>query len=94
MADTLDTATPRKVLVDGRQPFADEVITSSDTTILTITAADANGDVFATGVADGAATISVAPGTEDVNKSAGSDDITVSTAVVIVPPTPLAVTLA
>lgn len=90
MADVLDTATPRKVLVDGRQPFADEVITSSDPTILTIAAADANGDVFATGVADGAATISVEPGAEDANRSAGSDDITVST---FVAPTPLAVSL-
>ena len=45
---------------------------------------------LAAGVADGAATISVAPGAEDVNRAAGTDDITVST---FVAPTPLAVTL-
>jgi hypothetical protein len=90
MADTLDTATPRKLLVDGRAPFADEVITVSDSTILSVAAADANGDVFVTGLADGTATISVAPGSEDTGQSAGSDDITVTTTA---PATPLAVTL-
>ena len=91
MADTLDTATPRKILVDGRQPFADEAISVSDTAILTIAAADANGDVFVSGRSvDGFATITVQPGAADVNRSAGTDDITVST---FVAPTPLAVTL-
>ena len=90
MADTLELGTPRKILIDGRQPFADEVITSSDETILTIAAADANGDVFATAVADGEATITATPGAEDTNRTAGTDDVTVSTPV---PPTPLAVSL-
>jgi hypothetical protein len=90
MADTLDTATPRKLLVDGRQPTADEAITVSDDTILSVAAPDANGDVFVTGTADGTATITVAPGAADTNRTDGSDDITVTTAVA---PTPLAVTL-
>jgi hypothetical protein len=93
VSDTLDTATPRKLLVDGRTPFADETITVSDATILSVAAADANGDVFVTGLADGTATITVAPGSEDAGFSAGSDDITVTTTVVT-PPTPLTVSLA
>ena len=90
MSDTLDTATPRRLLVDGRDPFADEAITVSDDTILSVAAPDANGQTFVTGVADGQATITVSPGAEAVNRSEGSDDIVVST---FVPPTPLAVTL-
>ena len=46
--------------------------------------------MFVTGLADGTATITVAPGTEDDNRTAGSDDITVITSV---PPTPLVVSL-
>jgi uncharacterized protein YjdB len=90
VSDTLEVGTPRKVLVDGRQPFTDETITSSDESIVTIAAADGNGDVFATAVSDGTATITATPGAEDVNRTAGTDDVTVSTPVA---PTPLAVTL-
>ena len=90
MSDTLDTATPRRLLVDARDPAADEAITVSDDTILSVAAPDGNGQVFVTGLADGSATITVAPGAADVNRTDGSDDITVSTTV---PATPLAVTL-
>lgn len=90
MSDTLDTATPRRLLVDGRDPSADEAISVSDSSILSVAAADVNGQVFVTGLTDGSATISVEPGADDANRSTGSDDITVTT---FVPPTPLAVTL-
>jgi len=90
MSDTLDTATPRRLLVDGRDPSSDEAITVSDPAILSVAAPDANGQVFVTGLSDGSATITVDPGAADVNRSSGSDDITVTT---FVPPTPLAVTL-
>lgn len=92
MADTIDitTAATRPLLVDGRAPFADEVITVSDPTILSVAAPDADGNVFVTGLADGTATITVAPGAEDTNRLPGSDDITVETSV---PPTPLVVSL-
>ncbi len=90
MSDTLDTATPRRLLVDGRNPSADEVISVSDDTILSVAAADGDGNVLVTGLADGTATITVQPGAADVNESAGSDDITVSTTVAA---TPLTVTL-
>ncbi len=91
MADTLETTTPRRLLVDGRDPFADEAITVSDPAILSVAAPDANGQVFVTGIADGTATITVAPGSEDANRTAGTDDVTVTTPV---PPTPLVVSLA
>ena len=95
MSDTLDaSAAPRRLLVDGRNPFADEAITVSDPSILTVAPADADGNVFVS-VTDGAAdqavaTISVDPGSEDTNRTSGSDDITVT---VPAPPTPLAVSL-
>lgn len=92
MADTLVLGTPRRLLVDGRDPSADEVITAGAD--LVVAAPDANGQVFVSAAdtaTDGeATTISVAPGAADVNRTAGSDDITIS---VPVPPTPLAVTL-
>ena len=92
MADTLVFGTPRPILVDGRNPFADEVITVGPD--LVVAPADENGIVLvsvADGVADAATdTISVAPGSEDVNRTAGSDDITISVPVVA---TPLVVTL-
>lgn len=90
MSDTLDTGSTKTLLVDGRNPFADEVITVSDQNVLGVVT-NSDGSVSITGLADGTATITVAPGSEDVNKTAGSDDVTVATAV---PPTPLAVTLA
>ena len=91
MADSMDTAgAPRRLLVDGRAPFADEAISTSADGIISVAAPDANGDVFVSAVADGFVTITVAPSAEDVNRSAGSDDITVAT---FVTPTPLAVTL-
>lgn len=91
MADTLDTTLPpRRLLVDGRDPFADELIEVSDGTILSVAAPDGNGQTFVTGLADGTATITVSPGSEDVNRTAGSDDVTVTTTI---PPTPLAVSL-
>ena len=94
MSDTLDTATPRTLLVQGRNPFADEAITISDSTILSTASVD-NGDgsvtVTVTGLLDGLSTISVAPGTEDAGFSAGTDDITVTTTVA---QTPLTVSLA
>lgn len=88
--DTLDTATPRILLVDGRNPTADETITVSDEAILSVAAPDDTGAVFVTGLADGTATITVSPGAEDVNRLEGTDDITVATAVA---PTPLVVSL-
>jgi hypothetical protein len=92
MSDTLVLGTPRRLLVDGRDPFADETITAGSN--LAVAAFDANGQVFvsvADGVADGSTdTISVAPGSEDANRTAGSDDITIS---LPVPATPLVVTL-
>lgn len=90
MSDTLDTATPRRLLVDGRDPTTDEAISVSDPNILSVGAPDANGQVFVSGLADGSATISVDPGAGDTNRSTGTDDITVTT---FVPPTPLTVTL-
>jgi hypothetical protein len=93
MSDTLDIATPRNLLVDGRNPFADEVITVSDPTILSVAAPAADGTVSVTGLLAGTATISVAPGSEDGTETAGSDDITV-TGTVVTPPTALSVTLA
>jgi hypothetical protein len=90
MSDTLDTATPRRLLVDGRDPASDETVTVSDDTILSVAAADGNGQTFVTGLTDGTATITVAPGAADAGRSEGSDDITVSTTV---PATPLEVTL-
>ena len=93
MADTLVAGTPRRLLVDGRDPFADEVITS-DGAVVTVAAPDGNGQTFVSvtdGAADGAvATITVDPGSEDTNRTSGSDDITVS---IPVAATPLAVTL-
>ena len=92
MADTLVFGTPRPILVDGRNPFADEVITVGPD--LVVAAPDENG-VILVSVADGVAdastdTITVAPGAEDVNRTEGTDDITISVPVV---PTPLVVTL-
>ena len=93
MADTLVLGTPRPLLVDGRNPFADEVITGGSD--LVVAAPDENGVVLvsvADGAVDGAVdTITVDPGSEDVNRSAGSDDVTVS--VPVVASTPLVVTL-
>jgi hypothetical protein len=90
MADTLVFGTPRPILVDGRNPFPDETITAG--LDLVIAAPDENGVVLvsvADGVADASTdTITVAPGAEDVNRTAGTDDITIS-----VPATPLVVTL-
>jgi hypothetical protein len=92
MSDTLVFGTPRPILVDGRNPFADEVITVGPD--LVVAPADENGVVLvsvADGVADASTdTITVDPGSEDVNRTAGSDDITISVPVV---PTPLVVTL-
>ena len=90
MADTIDTGSSKKLLVDGRNPFADETISVSDGTILSVAAADVDGNVLVTALADGVATITVSPGAEDTNRTAGSDDVTASTPV---PPTPLAVSL-
>jgi hypothetical protein len=92
MADMLVFGTPRPILVDGRNPHADETISvGSD---LLVAAADENGVVLvsvADGVADASTdTITVQPGSEDVNRTAGSDDITISVPVVA---TPLVVTL-
>jgi hypothetical protein len=93
MADTLVAGTPRRLLVDGRDPFADETITS-DGALVTVAAPDGNGQVFVSvvdGATDGATTsITVDPGSEDTNRTSGSDDITIS---VPVAATPLAVTL-
>lgn len=95
MSDTLDTATPRALLVNGRNPFADEVITVSDASILQVGTVNADGTILITGLADGTATVTVAPGAEadDAGFGSGSDDITVSTTVVV-PPSPLIVSLA
>lgn len=91
MADTIDiTSGPRRLLVDGRDPFADEAISVSDGTIITVAGPDANGQFFVTGLLDGTATITVSPGSEDSNRIPGSDDITVITST---PPSPLVVTL-
>ena len=94
MSDTLDTSAPRNLLVNGRNPFPDEVITVSDQNVLSVGAPNADGTVTVTGLADGTATITVAPGAEaeDAGFAAGSDDITVTTTVVV-PPTPLTVSL-
>jgi hypothetical protein len=93
MADTLVAGTPRPVLVDGRNPFADETVTAG--LELVIAAPDANGAVFvsvADGVADASTdTITVQPGSEDTNRTAGTDDITIS--VPVATSTPLVVTL-
>ncbi len=91
MADTIDTGSSKKLLVDGRNPFADEVISVSDGSVLSVAAPDADGNVLVTALADGTATITVSPGSEDTNRTAGSDDVTASTPVL---PTPLEVTLA
>ena len=92
VADTLDTLTrPTALLkVDGRDPFADEAITVSDPAILSV-ALQGDGTTLVTALADGVATITVATGSEDVNRTAGSDDVTVATTA---PATPLVVTLA
>lgn len=92
MSDTLVAGTPRRLLVNGRDPFADETITVGAS--LTVAAPDGNGQTFvsvADGVTDGTLdSISVAPGSEDAGFSAGTDDITIS---VPAAPVPLAVTL-
>jgi hypothetical protein len=92
MADTLDTTQPpRRLLVDGRDPLADETITTDDAGALVSIALDpaGSGQTLVTGVANanGTVTITVAPGTEDTGKLPGSDAVTVVT------PTPLVVTL-
>ena len=100
MADTLDTATPRNLLVDSgdgrgpRNPDADEAIAVSDSTILSVAAAAADGSVSVSGLLDGTATITVSPGAADTNNTAGTDDVTVTTSVVTPPQTPLTVSLA
>lgn len=92
MADTLDTVTrpTATLLVDGRNPFADETITVSDPAILGV-ALQGDGTTLVSALADGFATITVTPGSEDVNRTDGSDDVTVTTTA---PATPLVVTLA
>jgi hypothetical protein len=94
MADTLDTtAAPRRLLVDGRNPTADEAISSDDNgTLITIAEADADGNVLVSGVADAAGTVTifVAPGAEDANRTTGTDVVEVTTPVA---PTPLVVSL-
>ena len=90
MADVLETTTPRLLKVDGRDPFADEAVSVSDPTVLSVVL-QGDGTTLVTGLVDGTATITVSPGSEDVNRTAGSDDVTVTTPV---PPTPLVVTLA
>jgi hypothetical protein len=92
MADTLVFGTPRRLLVDGRDPFADEAITADPNIV--VAAPDGNGQTFVS-LADGAADLgtgdlSVAPGSEDVNRTAGTDTITFS---VPAAATPLVVTL-
>ena len=89
MAD-LDTGAVKRLLVDGRAPFADEAISTSADGVVSVAAPDEVGDVLVTGIAEGTVTITVTPGTEDVNRLPGSVDVTVSTPV---PPTPLDVTL-
>ena len=93
MADTLTIGETRNLLVEGRNPFPDELITSDDPAgaIALVGAAAADGSVPVTGVAIGAVTITVAPGAEDGVRSSGTDAITV-----VAPPdtSPLAVTLA
>lgn len=92
MSDTLVAGTPRKLLVDGRNPFPDELISASDG--ITVAEADADGSVFVSlsdsATDGGIGSIGVSPGPEDVNRTAGSDDITFSVPVVS---TPLAVSL-
>jgi hypothetical protein len=95
MADTLDTTQPpRRLLVDGRDPFADETVTTDDPSgaLLTIDTTSSPGQTLVVGTAgaNGSATITVTPGSEDTNRTAGSDIITVTTPA---PPTPLVVTL-
>lgn len=92
MSDTLTAGTPRRLLVDGRDPFADELV--STTGDITAAAPDASGQVFVSAsdtAVDGAfGTVTVDPGADDTGRASGSDDITVSVPVVA---TPLAVTL-
>jgi hypothetical protein len=85
MADTFVDATPRRLLVDGRDPFADETITVSDPAILSVAAPDANGQVFGTALADGTVTVTVDVGSEDANRTAGTDDVTVALVVAAAP---------
>jgi hypothetical protein len=88
MADTLEIGSPRLLLVDGRNPFADEAVSVSDPAVLSV-ALQGDGTTLVSGLAAGTATITVTPGSEDVNRLPGSDDVTVSEAA-----TPLVVTLA
>lgn len=94
MADTLVSGTPRFILVNGRDPFADETITVDASLVLDTTTTSGRTAVSAaSGVSDGTlSTITVAPGSssEDPNAAPGTDDITIS---VPVASTPLAVTL-
>jgi hypothetical protein len=82
MADTLGT-TPRLLLVDGRNPTADEAITVSDPTLLTV-AAQADGTTLVTALTAGTCTITVAPGAADIDRTAGSDDVTVTSSPLVV----------
>lgn len=95
MSDTLVLGTPRFILVNGRDPFADETITvDASLTLDTTTTAGRTAVSAAAGVADGTtSTISVAPGSssEDPNAAPGTDVITISVPVVTAP---LVVTLA
>ena len=87
MADTLDTVSrpTASLLVNGRNPFADEVITVSDSSILQVGTPNADGSITITALADGEATITVAAGSEDAGYTDGTDDVTVTTTVALIP---------
>jgi hypothetical protein len=85
MSDTFVDTTPRRLLVDGRDPFADETVNVSDSSLLSIAAPDADGKVFGTAIANGAVSVTVDPGAADVNRTQGSDDVTISLPAVTTP---------
>jgi hypothetical protein len=92
MSDTFTTKDPRPLLVDGRNPFPDEIVSVNDASVLSIGDIDpVTGVVLVTPLVDsGSATITVDPGSEDPNRTSGSDDVTVDITVVA---TPLVVSL-
>ena len=79
MSDTLAVGQSRDLLVEGRNPFVDEAISEDSAgAIIAIGPVVEGQPVTVTGVSAGTATITVAPGSEDGSRTAGSDTITVT----------------
>ncbi len=92
MSDTLEIGGTKLLKVEGRDPFTDEAISEDSAGAIIAIGPVVDGQpVTVTGVSAGTATITVAPGSEDGSRTAGSDTITVTAPV---DTSPLNVTLA